>query len=86
MITALLAEMKRSVPNDFDYSFAANYQLNYNGNIYIGQLLARFYNDADTLPDDKAKIEAINGVLTGYNEYENNRSPVYFDCENGLRL
>ena len=86
IISAFLQAMKRSVPNEFNYSYAANYQLNFNGNIFIGQLLSRFYNDADTLSDDKAKIETINGIIAGYNDYEGGRNPVYYDCENGFRL
>lgn len=86
MITSLLQGMKRPVPDSFDYSLAANYQLNFNGNLFIGQLLSQFYKDTETSLEDKTKIESLNGQLVSYNDYEGRRSPVYFDCNKGFKI
>lgn len=87
IINALLAEMQRAVSSDFDYSMAVG-ALNYNGNQYIGKLLARFYRDEETLPCDREKIRLLNDSLVSYTVYEGRKSLVYFDPESsdGIRL
>jgi hypothetical protein len=87
IIGALLAEMQRTVSSDFDYSMAVG-ALNYNGNQYIGKLLARFYHDEETLLCDKEKIRLLNDSLVSYTVYEGRKSPVFFDPESsdGIRL
>ena len=86
LIAALLQEMERPVQREFDYSYARNIDgLNFNGNLYIGELLSQFYNDTDTALEDKEKIKSFEGRLVCYNEYDGRLRPVYFDCKNGFR-
>jgi len=97
ILVVLLNGMKRPVPNAYDYSLESVPMLDsmnhgrfwhtsFNGNYHIGHLLSELYKDFITTLEEKAQIKALDDILMAYTDCEGRRSPVFFDCENHIRL